>query len=612
MQSFFFVQSKLVRNCLLFLGNLIVLQTILSWQTIAILTFVSAFVYLTGRAIDWFKSKLLLAFSIAALIGLFVLKNYQLVDLSILQRVGLSYILFRYIHFLVESYKKTIQSADLLTFLNYILFFPNFIAGPIDDYVNFDYWVRKGKNNYRWLMIKAGTFRLLVGIIKKFVLVPIILNHALDFSLFDGTDFWQLGLFYSLFFYSFYILFDFSGYTDIAIGTAYLIGIRTPENFDNPYYSFNLGSFWRKWHMTFSNFLFKYLFKPIVTYLSANFKKSPRLFISSIGYLVTFILCGIWHGNTLNFLYWGLWHGCGLILFKLWEMKVFKRHVQPKIKRFWLGVYRTGALSITFLYVTIGWFFFNYSSDEMSRISTNLFHTNTHQLKVNSVMIGSDIAYEIYYENDANKPIDIELIAGDTIRTVTYADVAVNENHLYYIYPQQGENALTTVRVREHNPQVTTPWDTYLIYLDTKNSTPSPIEEFVFGEKEYVKNITNTPEDALGFYLYTPFDVSEGLLNLSSYFIPDFGWAIEVKFPSLANAEVEIGYKKEGENWVNYLDHKSATNQFYHIHGSHQVGNTSRNLLPGKYEIRLRYKNKFKSSEWMTSSILIPDYVDNK
>ena len=325
---------------------------------------VSTSVYFGGQFLSQKpnRKKPYLSIFIAALIILFLLKNYHIVEMAALQRIGLSYILFRLIHFLVDSSKGKIKEFSLLAFLNYIIFFPSFIAGPIDEYNNFQYWIHQKRNSYKITLVKVGIFRLLLGITKKFFLVPIIASYALDFSLFEPEFGWKLGLIFSLFLYSLYILFDFSGYTDIAIGTAYLIGIKTPENFDNPYFSSSLGEFWRKWHMTFSNFLFKYIFKPLVTYLSKHYTKSPRLFISSIGYIVTFMICGVWHGNTLNFFYWGLWNGVGLIFFKIYEVYIYKRHIISFDNSAFRLLYRFASIAFTFVFVTTGWLFFNYQT----------------------------------------------------------------------------------------------------------------------------------------------------------------------------------------------------------------------------------------------------------
>jgi D-alanyl-lipoteichoic acid acyltransferase DltB (MBOAT superfamily) len=155
--------------------------------------------------------------------------------------------------------------------------------------------------------------------------VPLIIHYATDYSVFPVSIPPLMALFMSLICYSFYIYLDFSGYSDIAIGTAYLIGIKTPENFNNPYRSQNLSEFWKRWHITFSSFLQLYVFKPFIQLFNILLPSKHRLLITILSYLATFVICGLWHGATINFVYWGLWHGVGLSINKIWliKMKLF-------------------------------------------------------------------------------------------------------------------------------------------------------------------------------------------------------------------------------------------------------------------------------------------------
>jgi len=190
-----------------------------------------------------------------------------------------------------------------------------------------------------------------------------VIDYALDYTVLLPEFSPLMALFLSLLAYSAYIYFDFSGYSDIAIGTAYLIGIKTPENFNNPYFSLNLSVFWKRWHITFSNFLFAYVFKPLLSLFNSIFPRFPRIIISILGYLATFFICGLWHGETINFVYWGLWHGLGLSIGKLWVLYV---NIPLRIKE---GIpYRTASVVLTFVYVTIGWMFFHYHHHELIEI----------------------------------------------------------------------------------------------------------------------------------------------------------------------------------------------------------------------------------------------------
>ena len=372
-----FIKNRVVRNILIFGGNLFILLTIVKEHSLIVLMALSLFIFLIGKLLQKKDKKWILSISVIFVITLFSIRNYEFVQellikvklsfintpaLSV-QKIGLSYILFRYIHWLIESSKKKIHDSDFLTFLNYIFFFPSFLAGPIDKYTNFHYWIGNNKLTYQKSLFFAGVSRVFIGTFKTIGIVPLIIVYATDYTQFltDYTP--SVALLLSLLAYSAYIFLDFSGYSDIAIGTAYMIGIKTPENFNAPYLSLNISDFWKRWHITFSSFLTLYVFKPIIKLLNSIIHPKRRLLVSVIGYLLTFIICGLWHGSSINFLYWGLWHGIGLTIYKLWNVKI-----KPNKTFFESQVYKGISIAITFIFVTIGWLFFHYTTEQLAEI----------------------------------------------------------------------------------------------------------------------------------------------------------------------------------------------------------------------------------------------------
>ncbi|MBN2777181.1 MAG: hypothetical protein JXR36_06045 [Bacteroidales bacterium] len=496
--SSFLVKNRTLSNILLLLGSFAVIGTVCSIESIITIITISTLVYFAGRNLskNKRKSKLLLGIYIALLVTIFVLKNYEIAKLSFISAIGLSYILFRLIHYLIESKTEKIAEYNLLSFINYIIFFPTFLAGPIDDYNNFNYWTKQKRNSYKISLIKAGGFKILLGVVKKFFLVPIIVNYSMDFSLFNDVDVWQQGFVYSVLLYSLYILFDFSGYSDIAIGTAYLTGIKTPENFDNPYFSKSLSIFWKKWHMTFSNFLFKYIFKPLVVGMSKTFAKTPRLLITFIGYIITFIICGVWHGNTLNFIYWGLFHGVGLILFKLWNIYIYKKKFEVIKGRIIKITYNILAIAITFLFVSFGWFLFNYQSNEINTILRNIGSKNDQNIKINTVLLNKTPIIEIDFSNNSGQSVDIEYQTCESDSIVRAYNIPTNENDLYYIYPITTDKTLSLIRVRSSDGIQKGNWNTKLFYLDQKDIKQNCISDFIFGKIEPIKSIDKIPQYA--------------------------------------------------------------------------------------------------------------------
>lgn len=352
----------------LLIGNLALLSTVVNFYTLGVQLALSLLVFTVGTRLlksqQLTQNRRVLGVSIVILIGLFVYRNYN-TEITLIGRLGISYILFRHIQFLVDASKKRFTQLNLLDYFNFILFFPNFLAGPIDTFGNFSRWHNRDWGQFKKALLLPGLSRIFLGAVKKLALVPIVINEATNYELLTEQYGVSLGLLLSAMAYSAYIYLDFSGYSDIAIGTGYLMGIRTPENFQSPYFSTNLADFWRRWHMTFSIFLRNMIFKPLVIQLSGRFPHAPRLLISSIGYLITFVLCGIWHGNTLNFVYWGLWHGVGLVLLKLWD-SYQPQVVKIKWSKSWF--YQLITVLFTFLFVSLGWLLFHYSHDQLIEI----------------------------------------------------------------------------------------------------------------------------------------------------------------------------------------------------------------------------------------------------
>ena len=156
--------------------------------------------------------------------------------------------------------------------------------------------------------------------------------------------------------YSLRIYFDFSGYTDIAIGSGLLIGVRLPENFSAPYRKTNLIQFWNSWHITLANWFRSYFFYPFTRKYQRT-KKLPLWLLIFTGQVITMLLIGFWHGITLNFAVWGLWHGIGLFVNNRWAD--WKRNHPYLLKQNWF--FTSLSWILTFSYVSLGWIWFGMS-----------------------------------------------------------------------------------------------------------------------------------------------------------------------------------------------------------------------------------------------------------
>lgn len=246
---------------------------------------------------------------------------------GLVRMIGVSYFSFRMIHFLVESYRRKIEGSDLLTYLDYVIFFPAFISGPIHRYNHFAAQVRAASVPRLKTDLGAAGERIVHGLFKKFVLAQALYPHILatrpDVLSEMGIGSAILGLYaYALYFY-----FDFSGYSDLAIGCARLIGFELPENFNNPFFKRNIRELWTNWHMSLTSWLVDYIYWPIVRKFRGfdYFRRHP-VFLSNLGMIVTFIICGMWHGETPNFILWGAYHGIGIAVLTVYQRE--KRKVR--------------------------------------------------------------------------------------------------------------------------------------------------------------------------------------------------------------------------------------------------------------------------------------------
>jgi D-alanyl-lipoteichoic acid acyltransferase DltB (MBOAT superfamily) len=256
-----------------------------------------------------------------------------------------------------------LPALSLVEYVNYVIFFPSFTAGPIDRAERFVKDLRNPLplDNAGWM--EAGA-RLFTGLFKKFVLADALgwtaLNEA--YLMDTKTAGW---VWFFLYAYSFQIFFDFSGYTDIAIGLGRLMGIRLPENFNAPYSKSNLSQFWNSWHMTLTQWFRSYFFNPLTRRMRSASKPLPLPVMILISQTATMILIGLWHGITYNFFLWGVWHGLGLFLQNRWSEQVKPHSGSAAISPFREKLTRYAGIFLTFNFVSLGWLFFIFSTPAM-------------------------------------------------------------------------------------------------------------------------------------------------------------------------------------------------------------------------------------------------------
>lgn len=283
-------------------------------------------------------------------------QDVHLADALDLRWLGFSYLAFRLLHVLRDFQLGKQQNASLKEFISYALFFPALTAGPIDRSQRFVDELRSGTPMAPDSLL-AGGQRILLGIFKKFVLADslaiIALNPQNSVQTAPGGWAWVL-----LYAYTLRIFFDFSGYTDIALGMGRWLGIHLPENFTSPYLKTNLTAFWNSWHITLAQWFRSYFFNPLTRALRASSTRLPVWLVILVGQAGTMLLIGLWHGVTWNFAAWGLWHAIGLFAHNRWS-----DWVRPGLGN--LEQYPTlrrlagfGGWFLTFNYVALGWVWF--------------------------------------------------------------------------------------------------------------------------------------------------------------------------------------------------------------------------------------------------------------
>jgi alginate O-acetyltransferase complex protein AlgI len=273
--------------------------------------------------------------------------------------LGFSYVAFRLIHTIRDKQSGRFPSVDVGEFITYVIFFPAFTAGPIDRLERFIKDLRVAD----WqsaLLFPAGQ-RLLLGLFKKFVIADALALIALnDVNANQVTStFWMWVIVYA---YAFQIYFDFSGYTDIALGIAQLLGIKLPENFASPYLKPNLTQFWNNWHMTLTQWFRAYFFNPITRWLRSWQKPMSIPMMILLTQVATMLLIGFWHGVTWNFTLWGVWHGLGLFIHNRWNDATKAKAAAWATTPTRQAILNVSGILLTFHFVAIGWIFFALSS----------------------------------------------------------------------------------------------------------------------------------------------------------------------------------------------------------------------------------------------------------
>ena len=270
---------------------------------------------------------------------------------NLLGFMGISYMTFKILQMIIEIYDELIEEVPAFDYFSFLLFFPSVLSGPIDRSQRYtkDLNTIPQRSDYME-MAGTGLYKIITGLVYKFVCASLIYQILIWVNPQHGL---MADLIY-MYAYGFYLFFDFAGYSRMAIGTAYLFGVKTPENFNAPFKSKDIMDFWDRWHITLSHWFRDYLFSRLMMRWIKNKRFSSRLTAAACGFMINMTVMGLWHGLDIFYIMYGIYHGALLTLTEIWNKKSKFRKKHKKDKG-----YIAVSTFITFNLVMFGLFIFS-------------------------------------------------------------------------------------------------------------------------------------------------------------------------------------------------------------------------------------------------------------
>ncbi|MCR5046955.1 MAG: MBOAT family protein [Treponema sp.] len=371
---YYIIPNKIYRNALLLFASLI----FYAWgepKFVLLMIASILFNYNMGILISKFSKarKGLLFFSVAANLGvLFVFKylgfSCQIINaliealhfeplsrINLVLPIGISFYTFQEISYLVDVYKEpSCAQKNILNLGLYIAFFPQLIAGPIVKYSDINLQIENRKENLA--LFSEGLERFIIGLAKKVILAnefALVCDCIYDVKGYRPLLAWIAAISYAL-----QIYYDFSGYSDMAIGLAKLFGFNLKENFNYPYAASSITDFWKRWHISLTSFFREYVYIP----LGGNRKGSKRTVLNRF---IVFFLTGLWHGAAFNFIFWGMFHGCAMVLERRSKINDSKNAIVKALHR-----------TLTLFAVLFLWILFRNGTKKSVKIILSMFGIN--------------------------------------------------------------------------------------------------------------------------------------------------------------------------------------------------------------------------------------------
>jgi alginate O-acetyltransferase complex protein AlgI len=273
-----------------------------------------------------------------------VLKQLNLNQIGIAEiilPIGISFYTFESLTYVIDVYRRKHKPLKVFwDYQLYIILFPKLIAGPIIRYHEIADQIESRDQNDTIDYKIAGMVRFVIGLSKKILIANVLAARVDEIFSRDILELSSAEAWIGILGYTFQIYFDFSGYSDMAIGLGRIMGFKFPENFNNPYSSQSITEFWRRWHITLGSWMREYLYIP----LGGNrVKHKGRMYFNL---WIVFLASGLWHGASWSFVFWGAYHGLFLVLERLFLLKIYSR------------IGKLPSILISFFIVVIGWVFF--------------------------------------------------------------------------------------------------------------------------------------------------------------------------------------------------------------------------------------------------------------
>jgi alginate O-acetyltransferase complex protein AlgI len=341
-----------------------------NYKFCALMAFSTTVSYLAGRGLlrwdDKTKRKLCLIIPIVVdlgLLGFFKYANFAMLSvatlagwlkhpfhiraLDVILPVGISFYTFHTITYIVDSYRRTITpTKNFFEFACYVSLFPQLVAGPIVRFRQVESDLEHIDLTDRKTFLDIGWSFFVIGLMKK-VLIADTIAASINPGFENYHALSTLGTWIVVLGYTYQLYFDFSGYSDMAVGLGYLFGIRLPQNFNSPYKAVDISDFWRRWHISLSSCLRDYLYIPF------GGSRGGKAWLTYRNLMFTMLLGGLWHGASWTFVFWGGYHGVLLSLNRVFEAQLEQVNINAR-------------RLMTFLLVVVGWVFFRASSFGMA------------------------------------------------------------------------------------------------------------------------------------------------------------------------------------------------------------------------------------------------------